>query len=230
MVKRIWTPSWVLFSGGWCFLFLAGFYAVLDVLGVRFWAFPLRVIGMNSIAAYCMAGLWEGFIARNLTIHLGKEPFTVIGHPYEPLLHGAAVLAGPLADPVLDVPAQAVFEDLMGGRLNVTLTWPGIGSESQCRLPAKEESIMETPTMGKVLVTAKIENLEDLYQCRARGLLRDDQVRRIEVQDAVIDTGATTLLLPKRMIAALGLKASSHASLAWARRRAFLCPSMAPCG
>ena len=55
VVKRIWTPSWVLFSGGWCFLFLAGFYAVIDLLGVRFWAFPLRVIGMNSIAAYCMA-------------------------------------------------------------------------------------------------------------------------------------------------------------------------------
>ena len=34
VVKRIWTPSWVLFSGGWCFLFLAAFYAVVDVLGV----------------------------------------------------------------------------------------------------------------------------------------------------------------------------------------------------
>ncbi len=62
VVKRIWTPSWVLFSGGWCFLFLAGFYAVLDLLGFRFWAFPLQVIGMNSIAAYCMAGLFEDFI------------------------------------------------------------------------------------------------------------------------------------------------------------------------
>ena len=41
VVKRIWTPSWVLYSGGWCFLFLAGFYAVLDLLGLRFWAFPL---------------------------------------------------------------------------------------------------------------------------------------------------------------------------------------------
>jgi predicted acyltransferase len=92
VVKRIWTPSWVLYSGGWCFLFLAGFYAILDLIGVRFWAFPLRVIGMNSIAAYCMAGLWESFIARNLTIHLGKNAFTVIGQPYEPLIHGAAVL------------------------------------------------------------------------------------------------------------------------------------------
>ena len=50
---------------------------------------------------------------------------------------------------------------------------------------------METPTMGKVLVTAKIENLEDLYR-RKKGLLADDQVRRIEVHDASVDTGATT--------------------------------------
>jgi predicted aspartyl protease len=64
---------------------------------------------------------------------------------------------------------------------------------------------METPTMGKVLVTAKIENLADLFKAE-QGLLPDDQVRRIEIQDAVIDTGATTLLLPKRMIAALGLE------------------------
>src|SRR5262249_3891845 len=51
VVKRIWTPSWVLYCGGFCFLFLAAFYVVLDLLGVRFWAFPLQVIGMNSIAA-----------------------------------------------------------------------------------------------------------------------------------------------------------------------------------
>jgi heparan-alpha-glucosaminide N-acetyltransferase len=92
VVKRIWTPSWVLFSGGWCFLFLAGFYAVLDLLGIRFWAFPLRVIGMNSIAAYCMAGLFEDFFKKNLYTHLGHKPFRILGEPYEPLLHGAAVL------------------------------------------------------------------------------------------------------------------------------------------
>jgi heparan-alpha-glucosaminide N-acetyltransferase len=92
VVKRIWTPSWVLYSGGWCFLFLAGFYAVIDLLGIRFWAFPLRVIGMNSIAAYCMAGLFEGFFHTNLRTHLGDKPFRVLGGPYEPLLHGAAVL------------------------------------------------------------------------------------------------------------------------------------------
>jgi predicted acyltransferase len=92
VVKRIWTPSWVLYSGGFCLLFLVGFYIVLDLLRVRFWAFPLQVIGMNSIAAYCMAHLFEDFIARSLTIHLGPDAFKVFGEAYEPLLHGGAVL------------------------------------------------------------------------------------------------------------------------------------------
>ena len=64
---------------------------------------------------------------------------------------------------------------------------------------------MEAETMGKVLVTATIENLEDLFK-REQGLLADDQVRRVEVSDALVDTGATGLLLPKRMIAQLGLR------------------------
>jgi predicted acyltransferase len=92
VVKRIWTPSWVLYSGGWCFLFLAAFYAVLDVVNVRWWAFPLRVIGMNSIAAYCMADVCKPFIIQILTTHLGTKPFTVAGHAFEPLLLGAGVL------------------------------------------------------------------------------------------------------------------------------------------
>jgi heparan-alpha-glucosaminide N-acetyltransferase len=92
VVKRIWTPSWVLFSGGWCFLLLAAWYAVVDVAGWRAWAFPLVVIGMNSIAAYCMSHLFEDFITKNLKTHLGRDAFKVLGAPYEPLLQGAAVL------------------------------------------------------------------------------------------------------------------------------------------
>ena len=65
---------------------------MLDFLGVRFWAFPLRVIGMNSIAAYCIGRLFEGFIGDSLNTHLGRDVFEVLGAPYEPLLHGAAVL------------------------------------------------------------------------------------------------------------------------------------------
>ena len=92
VVKRIWTPSWTLFSGGWCFLLLAGFYAVIDVLGKRRWAFPLVVIGMNSIASYCVAHLFEDFVSRSLATHFGKGIYGVFGQPYEPLVHGGLVL------------------------------------------------------------------------------------------------------------------------------------------
>jgi predicted acyltransferase len=92
VVKRIWTPSWVLFSGGWCFLLLAGFYLLIDLWGHRRWAFPLVVVGMNSIAAYCMAHMFDGFIASSLKTHLGADAFKVFGQPYEPLVHGALVL------------------------------------------------------------------------------------------------------------------------------------------
>src|SRR5215204_6271044 len=37
VVKRIWTPSWTIFSGGWCLLLLAGFYWVMDVKGHTRW-------------------------------------------------------------------------------------------------------------------------------------------------------------------------------------------------
>ncbi|MGD8898155.1 MAG: DUF5009 domain-containing protein, partial [Acidobacteriota bacterium] len=92
VVKRIWTPSFTLWSGGWCLVFLAGFYFIVDVRGRRWWAFPLVVLGMNSIAAYCADWLWKGFISDALVRHLGDGPFLVFGPPYEPLLLGAATL------------------------------------------------------------------------------------------------------------------------------------------
>ena len=92
LVKRIWTPSFTLWSGGCCFLLLAGFYAVIDVLGRGRGAFPLVVIGMNSIAAYCMTELWPRFIQESLKTHLGEGVFHIFGDAYFPLLLGAAGL------------------------------------------------------------------------------------------------------------------------------------------
>jgi predicted aspartyl protease len=63
---------------------------------------------------------------------------------------------------------------------------------------------MEIATMGKVLVSARIENLDDLFAVR-KGQLPEQQVRRVEVTDALVDTGATGLLMPQRLIAQLGL-------------------------
>ncbi len=63
---------------------------------------------------------------------------------------------------------------------------------------------MGTKTMGKVLVTARVENIEDVFRV-ARGTLADENVRRIEVSDALVDTGATILSMPSRLIRQLGL-------------------------
>ena len=92
VVKRIWTPAWTLFSGGLCFLFLAGFCWLTEVKGYRKWAFPLVVIGANSIAAYLMAHLWERFILDSFRIHLGAHAFAFFGTEVEPFVRGMAVL------------------------------------------------------------------------------------------------------------------------------------------
>lgn len=93
VVKRIWTPAWTLFSGGICFLFLAVFSWIIDVKKHRGWAYPLVVVGMNSIAAYLIAHLCEEFVSSSLRIHLGTKPFLIFGPAFEPLLFGAAMLA-----------------------------------------------------------------------------------------------------------------------------------------
>ncbi len=93
IVKRIWTPAWVLFSGGWCFLLLALFYSLIDVANKRTWAFPLIVVGMNSIAIYCLVHLIDRFIFTSLYTHLGNGLFLILGPAYESLLIGIVTLA-----------------------------------------------------------------------------------------------------------------------------------------
>jgi predicted acyltransferase len=92
VVKALWTPSWVLFSGGCCMLFLAAFYAVVDVGGGRRLAFPLIVIGMNSIVAYSMSHFYPALAFNSLRILLGDRVFGALGNAYEPAVYGGAVL------------------------------------------------------------------------------------------------------------------------------------------
>jgi predicted aspartyl protease len=58
--------------------------------------------------------------------------------------------------------------------------------------------------MGRVLTEATIESLEDLWAAK-RGLINSEQVRRLDLTDALVDTGATLISLPTRMIRQLGL-------------------------
>lgn len=92
VVKAIWTPSWVLFSGGWCLLFLAAFHAFVDIWGRKRVAFPFVVIGMNSIVAYCGAHLYQSWAFGSLRRIFGRAVFRLFGDAYEPIVYGAAVL------------------------------------------------------------------------------------------------------------------------------------------
>jgi heparan-alpha-glucosaminide N-acetyltransferase len=92
VVKRIWTPSWTLFSGGACFLFLAAFSWVIEVKGYKKWSYFLVVVGMNSIAAYLIAHLFEDFIVSSFHINLGQHVFQIFGTAFEPLTQGVVVL------------------------------------------------------------------------------------------------------------------------------------------
>jgi len=91
-VKRIWTPSWVFYSGGWCLAILSAFYLVVEIGGWKKWAFPLIVIGSNSIVAYCSEWILVGPIRDALVRHLGEKPFLLLGEVYQPLIQGGAVL------------------------------------------------------------------------------------------------------------------------------------------
>ena len=65
--KHMWSSSFILVSGGISFLFMALFYLFIDVWGYQKWAFPFKVIGLNSIFIYMASGLIDfGYTARYL--------------------------------------------------------------------------------------------------------------------------------------------------------------------
>jgi heparan-alpha-glucosaminide N-acetyltransferase len=92
VVKRIWTPSWVIFSGGWAFLTLAVFYLIIDVAKLRLWAMPLVWVGMNSIAIYCMAQLLGPWFRESMHRYFGSNVFSLAGNAYEPMLRSGFFL------------------------------------------------------------------------------------------------------------------------------------------
>ena len=92
IVKRVWTSAYTLYSGGLVVLILAGFYALLDWKGWRRWAFPLIVVGMNSIAIYLMSWTMESFVSGALDRHFGTAISVIAGPTFQPVLHGFLVM------------------------------------------------------------------------------------------------------------------------------------------
>jgi clan AA aspartic protease len=59
-------------------------------------------------------------------------------------------------------------------------------------------------TMGKILTTVTITNRADQILAD-RKVISSEQIRSVTLQNVLVDTGATTLCLPKETIAQLGL-------------------------
>jgi heparan-alpha-glucosaminide N-acetyltransferase len=91
LVKRIWTPSWAIFSTGWCCLILGSLYAIIDVLEYKGWAWPLVVVGVNSIAIYCMGMLLRRWASRTLMTYFGEDIFLRFGPLWEPMMQWTLV-------------------------------------------------------------------------------------------------------------------------------------------
>jgi predicted acyltransferase len=92
MVKRIWTPSFAIYSSGWAFLMLAVFFWLIEMQGYRRWAFPLKVAGMNSIALYCMSMQMKPYIRDHIRAHFGQKVFEGFGVTYAPMVEMASIL------------------------------------------------------------------------------------------------------------------------------------------
>ncbi len=93
IIKRIWTPAWTLFSGGWCFVLLAAFYYIVDVKSQQRAFFSLIVVGMNSIAAYVLAHTVVGFIDESFRTNISQQYDLIFGEPYQTLVSGFVILA-----------------------------------------------------------------------------------------------------------------------------------------
>jgi predicted acyltransferase len=54
VIKKLWTGSYIMLTTGISMLLLCAFYLVIDVMGLRKWAFFFVVFGMNSITIYML--------------------------------------------------------------------------------------------------------------------------------------------------------------------------------
>lgn len=75
IVKRIWTPSWAIYSGGFCLVILSFFYLVVDIIKLRWLFFPAVVVGMNSIMIYFMGWTMHRQTTLFLKRHFGENIF-----------------------------------------------------------------------------------------------------------------------------------------------------------
>lgn len=91
--KKIWTSSYVWFTGGAAAVFLAMCYAFIDVRGWKAWSRPFVILGLNAIALYTLSGLLSKFLSSHRTVLPGGDTVSWSRYLY-------TTYFVPLADPV----------------------------------------------------------------------------------------------------------------------------------
>jgi len=89
IVKKICTTSFTLYSTGWVLLMLLAFYWAIEVKGYRKWAFPLLVVGANSIFIYSLEIVLYGWLNRAVGVF--TYGFAWLGD-FAPVAQSCAVL------------------------------------------------------------------------------------------------------------------------------------------
>ena len=93
--KNMWTSSFVLCTSGWSLIFMALFYLVIDVAGIRRWSIPLVWIGMNSILIYLAAHGLVDFQSTARFLFGGLIRYA--SPPWQPVYLSAAIVVVQLA-------------------------------------------------------------------------------------------------------------------------------------
>jgi len=91
IIKKLWTSSFVLFSGGICVLLLAAFYLIIDIWNVRKGTKWMIIIGSNGIFAYVVSHVFGDQLRAMAGVFInGLKPF--IGNWFETFSYAGGVL------------------------------------------------------------------------------------------------------------------------------------------
>jgi predicted acyltransferase len=71
VIKKIWTPSWAIYSAGWASLLLGVFFFLFDVINLQPIAWPLTAVGRNSLTVYILHSLLAGWLIGTIAMHFG---------------------------------------------------------------------------------------------------------------------------------------------------------------
>jgi predicted acyltransferase len=62
--KPIWSSTYVIFMAGWCLVINAVLILIIDVLNWRAWTKPVLVLGMNSMLAFVISGMYVKTVSK----------------------------------------------------------------------------------------------------------------------------------------------------------------------